>query len=182
MDFNKLKQEIHQNAIDKGFWSQDLSDEHCLMLVITEVAEMVEADRKGMRVSKEAINIAKKQGFNSMFYKSIYSGTVEDELADIVIRLLDLAGARDIEVKDLIKRHKEELEGAKERMPPLTYVSFALCQIITSELSTKTSSRINDALSCVSDYSQIEGIDLWYFVEQKMLYNRTRQALHGKKY
>lgn len=182
MDLNKLKQEIHQNAIDKGFWSQDLSDEHCLMLVITEVAEMVEADRKGMRVPSHIIKIAKEKGFNDMFFKSFYSGTVEDELADIVIRLLDLAGARDIEIKDLINRDEDELREARKKMPPLTYISFALCQLITSEISTKTVTRINDALSCVSDVCQIEGIDLWYFVEQKMLYNRTRPALHGKKY
>lgn len=182
MDLNKLKQEIHQNAIEKGFWEHELSEEHCLMLVITEVAEMVEADRKGMHVPSDAIKIAKEQDFNRFFFESVYSGTVEDELADIVIRLLDLAGARDIEIEDFIKRDEEELKEARKRISPLTYISFALCQIITSELSTKTASRINDALSCVSDYCQVEGIDLWYFIEQKMLYNRTRPALHGKKY
>ncbi|MEG1617375.1 MAG: hypothetical protein RR202_10475 [Bacteroidales bacterium] len=182
MDLNKLKQEIHQNAIEKGFWEHELSDEHCLMLVITEIAEMVEADRKGMHVPLDAIKIAKKQGFNDMFFKAVYSGTVEDELADIVIRLLDLAGARDIEIEDFIKRDEEGLKEARKRIPPLTCISFALCQIITSQFFPRTADRINDAISFVDDYCQIEGIDLWYFVGQKMLYNRTRQALHGKKY
>lgn len=47
MNYNELKEKAHSNAVKHGFWKEKWSNEHCLMLVITEVAELVEADRKG---------------------------------------------------------------------------------------------------------------------------------------
>ena len=45
MNYNKLAEEAHENAVKHGFWETKVSNEHCLMLVITEIAEMVEAHR-----------------------------------------------------------------------------------------------------------------------------------------
>ena len=49
MTRNELAFKAHSNAVEKGFWQEHLSNEHCLMLVIAEVAEVVEADRKDKR-------------------------------------------------------------------------------------------------------------------------------------
>ena len=40
MNYNKLAEEAHENAVKHGFWETKVSNEHCLMLVITEIAEM----------------------------------------------------------------------------------------------------------------------------------------------
>ena len=37
----------HQQAEAKGFWEEYHHEDHYLMLVLTELAEAVEADRKG---------------------------------------------------------------------------------------------------------------------------------------
>ena len=52
MDYNKLKVKAHSNAVKHGFWEKRLSNEHCLMLVITEIGELVEADRSNKRRAK----------------------------------------------------------------------------------------------------------------------------------
>lgn len=43
MNFNKLAKESHANAVKHGFWEKRESNEHCLMLVVSEIGEMVEA-------------------------------------------------------------------------------------------------------------------------------------------
>jgi NTP pyrophosphatase (non-canonical NTP hydrolase) len=77
---NELVQEIHKNAVQKGFWehSQNLGEK--LMLVVTEVAEAMEELREP-EFDKE------KFGF---------------ELADIVIRVCDIAGFTDVDLETLI--------------------------------------------------------------------------------
>ena len=53
MDYKELSQKAHENAVGHGFWEKDWSNEHCLMLIIGEVSEMVEAHRKGLRANVE---------------------------------------------------------------------------------------------------------------------------------
>ena len=56
MNYNKLAEEAHENAVKHGFWETKVSNEHCLMLVITEIAEMVEAHRVSRKASIAAYN------------------------------------------------------------------------------------------------------------------------------
>ena len=91
MNFNKLAKESHANAVKLGFWEKRESNEHCLMLVVSEIGEMVEAHRAGKRANLEVYNDGT---FNSSEnFKVLIKDTLEDEMADVVIRLGDLAGA-----------------------------------------------------------------------------------------
>ena len=54
MNFNELADKAHSNAVNHGFGDEKWSNEHCLMLVITEIGEMVEAHRKGHRADVDA--------------------------------------------------------------------------------------------------------------------------------
>lgn len=62
MNYNELSNKAHSNSAKHGFWGEKWSNEHCLMLVITEIGELVDADRKDchadryeyMRCSKTA--------------------------------------------------------------------------------------------------------------------------------
>lgn len=47
INWNELKDKAHSNAVKHGFWENKPSDEHFLCLVISELMEAVEADRKG---------------------------------------------------------------------------------------------------------------------------------------
>lgn len=71
------------------------------MLVITEIAEMVEADRKRNKAGVGAKLIIKQDmGKGKAFedaFEAIVKNTVEDEMADVAIRLFDLAGALGID-------------------------------------------------------------------------------------
>ena len=93
MNFNELADKAHSNAVNHGFWDEKWSNEHCLMLVITEIGEMVEAHRKGHRADVDAfVKYDERIAFDENFERHV-KDTVEDEFADIAIRLFDLAGA-----------------------------------------------------------------------------------------
>lgn len=47
INLNELRDRTYKTACEHGFHDKDLSNEHCLCLVISELMEAVEADRKG---------------------------------------------------------------------------------------------------------------------------------------
>lgn len=95
MNFNKLAKGAHANAVKHGFWEKRESNEHYLMLVVSEIGEMVEAHRTRKRANLEVYNDGT---FNSSEnFKVLIKDTLEDEMADVAIRLGDLAGALSVD-------------------------------------------------------------------------------------
>lgn len=73
-----MQHAVHENAVAHGWWDNPREDGTILMLVVSELAEMLEAMRDGDGESK------KIPGFSCE----------EEELADAVIRILDFAGRK----------------------------------------------------------------------------------------
>ena len=180
-NLNTLSKEVFEANKAKGFHDKEYSDETLLMLVITELSEAVEADRKGKRAQ---LGVEAYSGtFDPKGFELWVKDTVEDELADTVIRLLDLAGLRNAEItinngfigdtKELIFRDKS--------FPELVF--WITRRIISLKIYV---SRINNLVSIVlmSIIALCEhlNIDLWHHVELKLQYNKTRPDKHGKKY
>lgn len=69
---------IHQNAKDHGWWDSPREDGTIAMLIVTEIAEAVEAQRNGGGESDKIPGFSKE----------------EEEFADAVIRILDFSGAK----------------------------------------------------------------------------------------
>ncbi|MGL5980777.1 MAG: hypothetical protein ACRCZY_07890, partial [Phocaeicola sp.] len=94
---NNLRDKAYKAAKEKGFYNGNLSDKHYLCLVVTELCEAVQADRSGKRANMRAFELNQEVhpdsiGWFAKDYELTISGTVEDELADAVIRLLSFAG------------------------------------------------------------------------------------------
>jgi len=85
--------DCHQNAKDKGWWEKPRSTIECLALVGCEVAEAIEDVRDGNTITKYAED-GKLNGLPS-------------ELADIVIRVFDLAGHLNVDLgKTIVEKHE----------------------------------------------------------------------------
>jgi NTP pyrophosphatase (non-canonical NTP hydrolase) len=107
---NKLAQEIHANARAKGFWDQPRPIAQILMLVVCELAEAVEADRAAATAAPYVVTdedkdfAARLTGKDySAWYSTVVKGCFEEEIADAVIRLLDLSAGLGIDLDWHIK-------------------------------------------------------------------------------
>lgn len=75
---NELCELCHSIAVEKGFWDQERNIGEALMLIVTELAEAMEAHRH-----QDDANF-------------------KEELADTFIRLLDLCGGLKIDIEEEI--------------------------------------------------------------------------------
>jgi len=180
IDLNKLRDRAYKIACDHGFHDTEHSDEHYLMLVITELSEAIEADRKGKIAKPEKVIMIphssnrdhNRQNELQMF--SLYvKDTLEDELADATIRLLDWAGARDAIL--------ENTNGIKIPDLPLPELMFRLCKCITFSAGAGDET-ISHIIGCVFSLADHLKINLEWHIEHKMKYNESRSKKHGKKY
>lgn len=94
-DINIASRTIHAGNKDRGFWDSPREIGTLLMLVNSELAEALEADRKGRKA-----NLSKfyEDGQTKASFQENIKDTFEDEIADAMIRLLDLCGAMNIDI------------------------------------------------------------------------------------
>lgn len=183
MNLNHLRDRAYKIVCDHGFHDKELSNEHFLCLVISELMEAVEADRKGKRVNRRNFDFAIEDigdSFKSAFEIQI-KDTVEDELADACIRLLDLAGLRNIDIEDFsddsLYESSESCYG--ETFPESIY---AISTIPARFHYESFDALLNNMLIAIFGLARHLGIDLMWHIEHKMTYNELRENMHGKKY
>lgn len=110
-DWGELAKKAHANAVAKGFHSVRQSNEHFIMLIITEISEFVQADRDGkwcwssLAMYKDLIDPGSParaaNGSWAENFKSWIGKCAEVEMADIAIRLADLAGLLVIDFEEM---------------------------------------------------------------------------------
>lgn len=190
---NEYIKRAYEMACAHGFHDKELSIEHCLMLVITEVSEMVEADRKGKYAQVSMYESQKntqqpenlKDEHKKFCFETFIKDTFEDEMADACIRLYDTAGAFGVtfDKEDFdIDMHEEYEEYFLSSL--ITEKAFVLCCVLSKILSGEERIRdiIGSSLYFLELMAEEMHIDLFWFIERKMEYNETRKKLHGKKY
>lgn len=176
-DWGELAEKAHANAVAKGFYDKKPKIEHVKMLIACELAEAVEADRKGRyAVVSEEIDDYMDEAFITDFNARI-KDTVEDELADVIIRCLDYVGW-------MIKRGEwtDKFDVPFEVYQPGGWKTKDKLIDMAYHATYRALGYVVDAMECVLSYCQFAGIDIMRHVELKMHYNELRPRLHGKKY
>ena len=178
MNLNELRDEAYSIAKANGWHEEEHSDEHWIMLVITEIAEAVQADRKNLHADVEAFKKYEEIiDFKENFERQI-KNTVEDELSDVVIRCLDLAGLRKFDLEEEVEALMEMVESIKEGSGFID-LCYALSGISTCDDSTEQ--KTIAIIAVVLKYCELIGIDIDFFIRIKMNYNRLRGYHHGGK-
>ena len=175
MNLNKLRDKAYQCAVAHGWHEENLSDEHFLCLVISELMEAVEADRKGNHADTDAFN----RYYNCVNFKENFErqikGTVEEELADACIRLLDLAGLRGYDLDSF------DYEGSDtEDYSDMTFTEsmFRICVYVTDNFYRD---ELYILLNEIFAFCRDRNIDIFWHIKQKMKYNELRPYKHGDK-
>lgn len=184
LDLNKLKIKALDIATKKG-WNNGNSSKHYICLVISELMEAVEADRKNQHADlykfmnyinsdrfKSSINRWDVNFQNDLWkgaFHSFIKDTVEDELADAFIRLLHLAGlwevwgvykTYDININPIIP-YKEQYKCFTEWVYDVVKSLFEY-------------DAVRIGLSHIFGYCLYNKIDLERHVIEKMKYNELR--------
>jgi NTP pyrophosphatase (non-canonical NTP hydrolase) len=93
-----VQDKIHKTAFDKGWWDEDRNDGEIIALIHSELSEALEALRHGNPPDDKIPE---------------FSG-LEAELADAVIRIMDYAGGKGLDVAGALVR-KIEFNETRER-------------------------------------------------------------------
>ncbi len=113
---NELAKEIHENNKSKGFYDDEKNIGEMLCLIHSEVSEALECDRNGkyaqidspefivdQNTIRQDLDLCSNTLTWESEFKSQIKDTFEDELADIMIRCMDLAAHKGIDLEFHIK-------------------------------------------------------------------------------
>lgn len=190
--------EIHKNAVNKGFWDEELPPSHYQGMIVSELGEMINAHRAGL-ITKvnldELINEADDEKFKKRFEEEV-KNNYEDEGADVVIRALDaLANEGEDDMRCLLmdaltqmdKSLRAELEegGKMETYKRLSMPSRVYYIIRTAGYIDIQHGLIGSLCHIITEMRLIAetlNFDLMKHIQVKMRYNEMRPYKHGKNY
>lgn len=196
INLNELRNRAYKTACDHGFHDADWSNGHFLCLVISELMEAVEADRQDCRANMAGFETCIENAYQGIVrddwflkaYRANIKGSVEEELSDVTIRLLDLAGLRKIDLSELQGPLFDKFSITPEFISWKSQIKekiftervFFLCSLLTSR--ERIEDVVKSAIAITFLNANILGIDLLWHIEQKQRYNELRPVMHGKKY
>lgn len=195
-----LVTEAFAEAVANGF-SEHPDKKTAMVLVIGELSELVDADRKEhtayrnlnvlARVEKESVIQVqerimswKDKRFKSFFEDNV-KDTMEDEIADTVIRICNYLGSLGYEMESAEPFNPKTAEAVQELMkrstPPQNALDFmeTICLYVYENLPESHLERVVHMLFAFAD---VMNVHLMWHIEAKIRYNRLRGYKYGKKY
>lgn len=170
---NTYRDQAYKIACEHGFHDEERSIEHWKCLIVSELMEAVEADRKGYNADMDAFD--KYEGlisFDENFERHV-KDTVADELADACIRIFDLAGHKNIDLESRKTPAIVPVGTFTEKIYDVVHVLVG-CEQLNRCLKL--------TLMRIFLLAVVMGIDIEKHIQLKMEYNSSRPYKHGKKY
>jgi NTP pyrophosphatase (non-canonical NTP hydrolase) len=103
-EWNRVAKKVYKNAVNHGFWKEEPNDGERMALIHAEISEALEALREGNPSSSKIMEFS----------------NLEEELADAVIRIMDYAFGKDLDIAGAILA-KMEYNESREFMHGKTF-------------------------------------------------------------
>lgn len=208
MDINKYIKEAHSVARSKGFWDKPRTLGSLVMLTITELSEAVDADRKGhyadldyfrerLKETSESTNgnlnyeiqlRHRSESFKKSFEHHV-KDSVDDEIADSLIRLFDLMGGNNLKYVEPDSEYKALMKSSMINESPfvedIMYITSMISKVYEADVVDEPGlmcTYLNNTCYLLTLLAEKMNIDLEAHVVYKMKYNGMREMLNGKAY
>jgi len=182
MELKKLIKEHHKAMIEKGFYpdGEEKNLGEMLMLMISELSEILEADRNHSYTDLKKVTHNPLLLYNFSQWKwnfeACVKDTFEDEVADVFLRLFDFCGYMKIKLEE---------PGIKPEILPVKNVGENLLVLTDHVVSIRFvdydswAQTLYYSLQC---FAITYDVDYEKHILAKMEYNKTRPIKHGKLY
>ena len=190
MNYNELAREIHENAVKHGWYDKPISQYEYAALFHSEISEAFEEYRRGMPDVYWICGVTGKicapaSGCNCKRYAKEGKCTrrhpephgIAIELIDLVIRVLDCAGAMGLDVDNGAGEYYiilPEIDGFAQMI-------YLLHDIAYDGLRLFNVAAIRSIINIVEDYCKSKNLDFEALLRLKHEYNKTRPYRHGGK-
>lgn len=175
---NEWAKEIHQNAVDHGWWEEERSVGEIIALCHSELSEALEEFRNG-------------HGLNEIYYPSVNSHDrtprkdekpegIPVELADVVIRVLDFLGKKGTDVNTIMENDLVRIERDNNTFGE--FISIWHCYLSMALINdTQQDQFLVSLIVDIFKFSNNFNIEIPKAIEIKHEYNKTRSYKHGGK-
>lgn len=169
MNYNELAREIHENAVKHGWYDKPISQYEYAALFHSEISEAFEEYRRGMPdVYWNCATTSEPHG-------------IAIELIDLVLRVLDCAGAMGLDVDNGAGEHyiiMPEIDGFAH----MIYLLHSLVKDVAYDgLKLFNVAAIRSIINTIEDYCKSKNLDFEALLRLKHEYNKTRSYRHGGK-
>lgn len=193
------QESIYQANKAKGFWDGQRNPSEALALVVCELAEAIEQHRKGNFVDSLAFiaetNYMDQQSdedFKTMYDQTV-KNTVEEELADALIRIADLYGFDWFDFPNITEERIERKFNITANADGTDNFAAIIIEAMHYVVSLNVSLYINNrsrmeyateavAMICMAAENIGCLYEMVHHIKAKLRYNSLRAKLHGKKY
>ena len=192
MDLKALQREAHAIAKDHGWWDTERTFGDCIALVHSELSEALEAYREreleAYTPPDDVIGQPGKLGTTRQphpfpgvgGYVNVKVSTkpegVASELADVVIRVADMAEWYGVELDDAVEAFGKDVAPMEGSFGDWITVGHVLLSRVA-----QNGFAVGGFVKHIRYMAAHYGIDLDAAIELKMAYNRTRPHRHGGK-
>lgn len=185
-----LANDAYHVANANGWYEQDIDTPTQLALILSEVGELINADRQPRDPNRPTVCTFDGKPFEygtpdtefTSWYKANIKGSVKEELADIVLRCFDCLRRQD---KNIVWRNGYEYMNSRRMwiaaLNSAPAIALAISQLLTDGQSLTVAVNVSRIIGMVISWCEHNNVDIQAHILWKLRYNRSRGHKHGNK-